>query len=425
MTNNEYLLHYVWECQLFDRAGLQTTDGQKVDIIDPGIRNTDAGADFFNAKIKIGDKMWAGDVEIHLSSGDWTKHGHHTDENYNSVILHVVERVKGVVRNKKGVRVPQMQLIVPESIRKNAAYLLNSRSNIPCKNHLPLVEKEVICAWMVEMGVERLERKVNDIFTHMARFNNSWDHSFYVLLVRNFGFGLNSDGFERLALSLPFNYIQRHSDSLFQIEALLYGQAGMLYDDTVFDDYYLQLRKEYEFLKHKYQLKPIDGFLFKKSRVRPRAFPQVRIAQLATLLKQSGRLFSSILEREDYRQLWFYFQVDTSDYWHTHYSFGKEESEKSRKFLGKSSFNVILINTVAPMLFAYGRTTGQKKFCDRALHILETTKPERNAIIAEFAVSGISPVNAFESQALIQLRKEYCDKRKCLYCKIGCQILAR
>ena len=205
---------------------------------------------------------------------------------------------------------------------------------------------------------------------------------------------------------------------------MLYGQAGLLYDDIVSDDYYLQLRKEYGFLKHKYQLKPIDGFLFKKLRVRPRAFPQVRIAQLATLLKQSDRLFSSILEREDYRQLWSYFQVDTSDYWHTHYSFGKE-SERSRKYLGESSFHVILINTVVPMLFAYGRKTGQEKFCDRALQILETVEPERNAIVAEFAVSGISPVSAFDSQALIQLKKEYCDKRKCLYCKIGNQILAR
>ena len=424
MTNNEYLLHYVWKYRLFDRADLQTMDGQKVDIIDPGTHNTDAGADFFNAKIKIGDKMWAGDVEIHPSSGDWTKHGHHTDESYNSVILHVVERVKGVVRNQKGAQVPQIQLIVPEGVRRNAVYLLSSRSSIPCKNHLPLLEKKAIYAWMVEMGVERLKRKTNDIFIHMARFNNSWDLSFYVLLVRNFGFGLNSDGFERLALSLPFNCIQRHSDSLFQIEALLFGQAGLLYDNTVSDDYYLQLRSEYEFLKHKYQLKPIDGFLFKRLRVRPRAFPQVRIAQLAALLKQSGRLFSSILEKEDYKQLQLYFQVDTSGYWHTHYSFGKE-SEKLQKCLGESSFNIILINTVAPMLFAYGRKTGQEKFCNRALHLLETVKPERNTIVAEFMASGISPVSAFDSQALIQLRKEYCDKRKCLYCKIGYQILAR
>lgn len=424
MANNEYLLHYVWKYRLFSQVDLQTVDGQKIEIIDPGMRNTDAGADFFNAKVKIDDKVWAGNVEIHHSSDDWNKHGHHTDENYNSVILHVVETVKGCVKNQKEMQVPQMQLTVPDDIRENAEYLLSSRSNLPCRNQLPLVEKKVISSWLIVMGVERLERKVNDIFTLMARFNNSWDHSFYVLLARNYGFGLNSDEFERLALSLPFNYIQRHSDSLFQVEALLFGQAGLLYDETVSDDYYLQLRKEYEFLRHKYQLTPIDGFLFKKLRVRPNAFPQVRIAQLAALLKQSGRLFSSILEKEDYKQFRLYFRAETSSYWQTHYSFGKE-SKKSHKYLGEASFNIILINTVAPILFAYGKRTDQEKYCDRALHILESVKPERNAIIAEFTAAGISPANAFDSQALIQLRKEYCNKRKCLYCQIGYQILAR
>lgn len=424
MTNNEHLLHYVWKYRLFSQTDLQTTDGQKIEIIDPGMHNTDAGADFFNAKIKMGDRVWAGDVEIHSSSNDWIKHGHHADESYNSVILHVTEQVRGTVKNQKGVEVPQMQLVVPDNVRKNAAYLLNSRSNLPCKYHLPVVEKEIIRSWLTVVGIERLERKINDIFMHMVRFNNSWDHVLYVLLVRNFGFGLNSDGFERLALSLPLHCIQRNNDSLFQVEALLFGQAGMLCDNAVSDDYFLQLKKEYEFLKHKYQLKPIDGFLFKKLRARPRAFPLVRIAQLAALLKQSERLFSSILEKEDYKQLRLHFQVETSSYWHTHYSFGKE-SVKSCKYLGESSFNVILINTVVPMLFAYGRKTGQDKFCDRAMHILESLKPERNAIVAEFTASGISLFNAFDSQAIIQLRKEYCDKRKCLYCKIGYHILAR
>ncbi len=424
MIHSEYLLHYVWKYRLFNQTDLQTSDGRKIEIIDTGIHNTDAGADFFNAKIKIDDKVWAGNVEIHQSSDDWNKHGHHFDKNYNSVILHVVENVKDEIKNEKGLHVPQMILIVPDDIRKNAEYLLSSNSNIPCKNQLPEIEKKIINSWLGVLGIERLERKTSDIFAHLARFNNSWDQSFYVLLARNYGFGLNSDEFERLALSLPFNYIQRHSDSLFQVEALLFGQAGMLHGDLILDNYYLQLKKEYDFLRHKYQLKPIDGFLFKKLRVRPNAFPQVRIAQLAALLQQSGRLFSSIIEKEDYKQLRLHFQAETSDYWQTHYSFGKE-SKKSDKYLGDSSLNIILINTVAPILFAYGRKTDQEKFCDRALHILESIKPERNAIVTEFQSAGIKPQNAFDSQALIQLRKEYCDKRKCLYCKIGYQILAR
>lgn len=424
MIHSEHLLHYVWKYRLFNQTGLQTTDGRKIEIIDPGIHNTDAGADFFNAKVKIDDKVWAGNVEIHQSSDDWSKHGHHTDKNYNSVILHVVETVKNDVKNQKGLQVPQMKLTVPDNVRKSAEYLLNSVSNIPCHNQLPGVEKKIISSWLSVLGIERLERKTNDIFAHLERFNNSWDQSFYVLLARNYGFGLNSDEFERLALSLPFNYIQRHSNSLFQVEALLFGQAGMLQDESILDDYYLQLKKEYEFLRRKYQLKPIDGFLFKKLRVRPNAFPQVRIAQLAALLQQSGRLFSSVLEKEDYKKLRLYFQAKTSDYWKTHYSFGKI-SKESDKYLGDSSLNIILINTVAPILFAYGRKTDQEKFCDRALHILESIKPERNAIVNEFRSAGITPSNAFDTQALIQLRKEYCDKRKCLYCKIGYQILAK
>jgi hypothetical protein len=424
MTHSEYLLHYVWKFRLFNQTNLQTLDGKKIEVIDTGIHNTDAGPDFFNAKIKIDDKVWAGNVEIHQSSDDWNKHGHHTDKNYNSVILHVVETVKSEVKNQKGLLVPQMKLTVPDNVRKNTEYLLNSVSNIPCKNHLPEIEKKIVNSWLSVLGIERLERKTNDIFTHLERFNNSWEQSFYVLLARNYGFGLNSDEFERLALSLPFNHIQRHSDSLFQVEALLFGQAGMLNDDSVLDDYYLQLRKEYDFLRYKYHLKSIDGFLFKKLRVRPNAFPQVRIAQLAALLQQSGRLFSSILEKEDYKQLRLHFQAETSIYWQTHYSFGKE-SKKTDKYLGDSSLNIILINTVAPILFAYGRKTDQEKFCDRALHILESIKPERNVIVNEFKENGVVPVHAFDSQALIQLRKEYCDKRKCLYCKIGYQILAR
>ncbi|MDO5522975.1 MAG: DUF2851 family protein, partial [Bacteroidia bacterium] len=413
MTHSEYLLHYVWKFRLFDSSNLQTVDGKKIEIIDPGIHNTDAGPDFFNAKIKIDDKLWAGNVEIHRSSDEWNKHRHHTDKSYNSVILHVVETVKGIVVNEKGLHVPQMKLTVPPNVKENADYLLKSNSNLPCKNQLPQVEKKIINSWLGVMGIERLERKTNDIFAHLSRFNNSWDQSFYVLLARNYGFGLNSDEFERMALSLPFSHIQKHSNSLFQVEALLFGQAGMLQDESVLDDYYLQLKNEYDFLRHKYQLKPVDGF-FKKLRVRPNAFPQVRIAQMAALLQQSGRLFSTILEKEDYKQLRLHFQAETSGYWQTHYSFGKE-SKKSKKYLGDSSLDIILINTVAPILFAYGRKTGQEKYCDRALHILESVKAERNAVVAEFRTAGISPSNAFDTQALIQLRKEYCDKRKCLY----------
>lgn len=424
MAYNEFLLHYVWKYRLFDQSNLVTTDGQTVEVIDPGLHNTNAGADFFNSKIKIDDKMWAGNVEIHLASEDWYKHRHHLDKSYNSTILHVAEAVSGEIINERGVKVPQLKLTIPDKVKSSAEYLLQSVSSIPCKNELPEVDKKIVKSWLSVLTIERLERKTNDIYTHLSRFNNSWDQTFYVLLSRNYGFGLNSDEFERLALSLQFNIIQKHSNNLFQVEALLFGQAGMLESDRILDEYYLSLQREYQFLRHKYQLKPLDEFLFKRLRIRPGSFPQVRIAQLAALFVQSGRLFSSVLEIEDYKQLRLYFQSSVSEYWKNHYSFRKE-SKSSQKFLGDSSLDTILINTVVPILFAYGKKNDLERYCDRALTFLDSIKPERNSIVSEFKEAGVTPVNASETQALIQLKKEYCDMRKCLYCKIGYQILSK
>lgn len=424
MAYNEFLLHYVWKYRLFDQSNLVTTDGQTVEVIDPGLHNTNAGADFFNSKIKIDDKMWAGNVEIHLASEDWYKHRHHLDKSYNSTILHVAEAVSGEIINERGVKVPQLKLTIPDKVKSSAEYLLQSVSSIPCKNELPEVDKKIVKSWLSVLTIERLERKTNDIYTHLSRFNNSWDQTFYVLLSRNYGFGLNSDEFERLALSLQFNIIQKHSNNLFQVEALLFGQAGMLESDRILDEYYLSLQREYQFLRHKYQLKPLDEFLFKRLRIRPGSFPQVRIAQLAALFVQSGRLFSSVLEIEDYKQLRLYFQSSVSEYWKNHYSFRKE-SKSGQKFLGDSSLDTILINTVVPILFAYGKKNDLERYCDRALTFLDSIKPERNSIVSEFKEAGVTPVNASETQALIQLKKEYCDMRKCLYCKIGYQILSK
>lgn len=424
MSNSEYLLHYIWKYRLFEQFGLKTTDGRIIEVLDPGIHNGDAGPDFFNAKVKIDDRVWAGNVEIHISSDDWYKHKHDADKSYNSTILHVVEIDKGAVLNEQKQVVPQMVLKVPQTIRNEAEALLKSRSPIPCREDLPSITKHVVRAWIGSLGVERLERKTNDIYAHLLKMNNSWDDVFFVLLARNYGFGLNSDEFERLALSLSYKIVQRHSNNLFQVEALFYGQAGMLEDDAISDEYYIRLQSEYKFLAHKYNLKPLDGFLFKKLRVRPSAFPQVRIAQLSALLVQSGRLFSTIIEIDDYKRLRLHLQSEVSEYWKTHYSFGKE-SKKSNKRLGDTSLDIILINTVAPMLFAYGKMKDQEKYCDRAMTILEYIKPERNSIVNAFKSAGVEVKNAFDSQALIQLRKEYCDKRKCLYCNIGYRILSK
>lgn len=419
----EQLLHYIWKYKLYTNHTFISTDGDEVEVLDTGMLNSNAGPDFFNSKIKIGNKTWAGNIEIHKSSSDWKKHNHHTDSAYNSTILHVVQKIDCDIFTQEKRKIPQITIDIPDNIASNYTDLLSSNLSIPCTQKLKEVSKFHINNWLYTLLVERLERKTNDIYNLLNRYNNSWDETFYVLLSRNFGFGLNSEVFERLALSLPYFYIQKHSDNIFQVEALLFGQAGLLENDTILDDYFLQLKKEYQFLRKKYTLKNLDGYLFKSLRVRPQGFPQIRIAQLATVLQQSNRLFSHVLEKEDTDQLRLFFHINASEYWQTHYTFGKP-SKKRSKFPGDSSINTILINTVAPILFAYGKKNNIEKYCIQALAILENLKPERNSIVTEFKKHGINPLNAADTQSLIQLRREYCNQRKCLYCKIGYQILS-
>ena len=423
MNYPEQLLHYIWKYKLYTNQTFVSSDGDEIEILDTGMLNSNAGPDFFNSKIKVGDKTWAGNIEIHKSSSDWKKHKHHNDPAYNSIILHVVEKMDCDIYTQDQRKIPQITIEIPENVASNYSQLLTSSFTIPCTNTLKNIPKIHLNNWLYVLLVERLERKTNDIYTILDKFNNSWDETFYVLLSRNFGFGLNSEVFERLALSLPYFYIQKHSDNIFQVEALLFGQAGLLEDDIILDDYFLQLKKEYNFLKKKYTLNNLDGYLFKSLRVRPQGFPQVRIAQLAAVLQQSKRLFSHILEKEDENLLRLFFHINASEYWQTHYTFGKS-SQKKTKYPGDSSINVILINTVAPILFAYGKKNNIEKYCTRALEILEDLKPENNSLITEFKKHSINPLNAADTQALIQLRKEYCNKRKCLYCKIGYQILS-
>jgi hypothetical protein len=417
----EQLLHYVWKYRLF-RENPATTDGTAVEVIDSGIHNTNGGPDFFNAKIKIGDKVWAGNIEIHISSNDWYKHKHDTDPAYNSVILHVVEYISGETRNEAGQQVPQCRITYPRHLRDNVDYLLHADTNIPCCNYIGSLSPVHLNGWLNTLLIERLERKAGDIYRHLDNSKGSWEEAFYILLTRNFGFGLNSDTFERLALSLPLRYIQKQGDNIRQIEALLFGQAGLL-DDNPSDEYSRNLLQEYLFLKNKYNLAPLESHLFMRLRVRPSGSPYIRLAQLSMLLHKTQGLFSKIVQCGDLGQIRLLFHQNASEYWQTHYSFGYESPRKS-KYPGDSSLDVILINTVSPILFAYGSNIGDEELCDRALAFLEQIKPEANYITRDFAMAHIQARNAYDSQALIQLRKEYCDKRKCLYCRIGFRILA-
>lgn len=420
----ESILHYVWQNRLFDE-NLTTTDGLRVEVIDVGRLNTDAGPDFFNAKVKIDGELWAGNVEIHTVASDWERHRHAENSAYDSTILHIVARAdRQCVTNKQGRQIPQCTITYPDYINKNYEYLFRSQSDIPCGNFISTLSSIHLTSWMQNLLFERLQMKMERIERLLERFNNSWEDVFYVLLTRNFGFGLNSDSFERLALSLPYAYLRKHGDNLFQIEALLFGQAGLLDEVKQSDEYFSRLKQEYDFFKSKFTLRPLESSIFKTMRSRPPAFPQIRVAQLAALLHFTQGLFSKVINCEDMGRIRLMFHVNASEYWQTHYTFG-QVSDKKSKYLGDASLDIIMINTVAPILFAYGKSINDDTYCERAMRFLETIKAERNTITRQFAGYGIPMNTAFDSQATIQLKKEYCIPRKCFQCRIGHQLLKK
>jgi len=424
------MLQYIWKHRLYDEADLVTTEGTPVFVIDAGITNTDAGPDFFNAKIRIGNTVWAGNVEIHERSSDWFRHRHQHDRLYDTVILHVVRHHDADVCRTNGEAMLQAVLSVPERIEGNINWLLSRDTPVSCAESMSSVPSLYLSDWIIALLSERLERKTDDIFVRLNNNLKDWNEIFYITLMRNFGFGVNGDAFELLAASLPYKYILKHRNNPLQIEALFFGQAGLLDEKSIdktpaqeVDPYLLLLRREYDFLRKKYGLNAVESFLFKKLRIRPVNFPHVRLAQLAAIWIKHDTLFSKILEAQNMKELSSFFMVEPSAYWTNHYHF-HAVSQAKKKSTGKNAADAILINTVIPTLFAYGKYTNRLEYCERALQWLEEIKPERNSIVTLFRQAGVSVKNAGDTQALIQLRREYCDKKKCLYCRIGFRILA-
>lgn len=419
----ERLLHYVWKYKLYGVSPLTTTDGLPVQVIDPGMQNTDAGPDFFNAKVKIADTLWAGGVEIHDKASDWMVHHHDKDKAYDAVILHVTGYADVEVTRTTGELIPQLILQVPDSVARNIDWLLYRETPVPCLGYIRQIEPFHLSSWLEALLSERLERKTHDVFSLLTQYANDWNEVFYITLTRNFGFGVNNDAFERLAKSLPLRCIQKQRSSHSQIEALLFGQAGMLTEKEG-DHYYRFLQREYEFLRHKFGLTPLDESIFRSLRIRPAGFPYLKLAQLAAIWVQHDTLFSAILEAGTTGQIKKFFRIFPSEYWETHYHF-RYPSPKKEKFMGEGSLNILLINTVVPMLFAYGLYSKQPEYCERATRLLESIPPEKNSIVSAFSQSGVFIQHAGDSQALIQLKREYCEKKKCLYCRIGFRMLKR
>lgn len=419
----EQLLHYVWKHKIFPLKELKTTTGQQVEVIDTGLANTDAGPDFFNAKLKLDGVLWIGNIEIHERSSDWSKHGHHADAGYNSVILHIASEIDTEISRSNGERIPQIQLICPEAVRTNYKELLETDSYPPCYRIIPSLPPFTAHSWMTALQMERFEQKATLLNERLKRCQGNWEDAFFITLARNFGFGLNGDAFETWAHRLPFRAVDKHRNDLFQIEAIFFGQAGIL-EDSDGDGYYLRLKKEYTYLQHKFGLIPMDASLWRFLRLRPANFPHIRIAQLACLYHRAYGLLSRIMETETLQGVRDILKGGTSEYWLTHYTFGGSSPSRP-KTLSNTSLDLLIINTVVTFLYAYGLHKGNRVLCARAGSFLEELKAENNYITRMWEQCGMKASNAADSQALIQLKKEYCDKKKCLYCRIGYEYLKR
>jgi len=419
----EQLLHYVWKHKIFPLKELKTTTGQQVEVIDTGLANTDAGPDFFNAKLKLDGVLWIGNIEIHERSSDWFKHGHHADAGYNSVILHIASEIDTEISRSNGERIPQIQLICPEAVRTNYKELLETDSYPPCYRIIPSLPPFTAHSWMTALQMERFEQKATLLNERLKRCQGNWEDAFFITLARNFGFGLNGDAFETWAHRLPFRAVDKHRNDLFQIEAIFFGQAGIL-EDSDGDGYYLRLKKEYTYLQHKFGLIPMDASLWRFLRLRPANFPHIRIAQLACLYHRAYGLLSRIMETETLQGVRDILKGGTSEYWLTHYTFGGSSPSRP-KTLSNTSLDLLIINTVVTFLYAYGLHKGNRVLCARAGCFLAELKAENNYITRMWEQCGMKASNAADSQALIQLKKEYCDKKKCLYCRIGYEYLKR
>jgi hypothetical protein len=414
----EKLLQYIWQFQYFNTTEIESSDGEPIVILHPGNLNTNQGPDFINAKIKVGDTIWAGHVELHVQSTDWVQHKHSLDKNYGNVVLHVVWKNDATVV----LAFPALELHdkVPKLLLKKYEEMMSIATFIPCEKNIHLVPSIIWDAWKERMMIERLQQKSALVNAYLQNNNNHWEESFWWLLAKNFGVKINSDSFEKIARSLPLTILAKHKNQVQQLEALLFGQASLLTGDFK-DSYMVMLQKEYNFLKKKYQLSAVKAPLY-FLRMRPSNFPTVRLAQLAMLVHNSVHLFSTIKDTTDIQVVKKLLDVTANDYWHYHYM-PDEASAFKEKRLGAQMADNILINTVIPILFTYGLFHGDSILKDRALQWMEQIAAEKNNITKGFETIGVSIKTAFDSQALIQLKNEYCNNKRCLECAIGNKLL--
>lgn len=418
----EDLLAFVWKYRLFNEFALYNIESLGFEILSQGKQNHDAGPDFIGAKFKTSEAIWVGNVEIHLKSSDWNVHQHHHDKNYNNTILQVVGKHDKDVFTEDGRLLPVLEVKINELMQNKFHDFKNNGKWISCQDDIQVVDTLKRNIWLGNVLIQRLDRKSAQIIEFLNANKNNWEETFYILLARNFGFKINAEPFEWLAKSIPLNVLAKHKNSLLQIEALLFGQAGFLDTDSLTENYYLELKREYNFLKGKYNLKPIEKYLWKFLRLRPSNFPYIRISQFATLIYQSKSLFSRILEMSNISEIEKLFNTKASSFWDCHYTFEKK-SGKRQKYLGNQSVSSILINTVIPIIFVYGKYTDNEDIKEKSLTFLEAIKAENNKITRGWQSCGLQITSAYYSQALIEQKNNYCNNIKCLNCGIGIEIL--
>jgi hypothetical protein len=419
----EDFLHYIWKHKKFDLFHLKTIQNESVQIVSVGQHNMNSGPDFFNAQLKIGGQLWAGNVEIHVKSSDWFVHNHEQDPAYDNVTLHVVWEHDTDVYRKDNTVIATLELrnYIDKQLFENYKTLLSNKNKwINCEHDFAEVDSFIIDNWLERLYFERLERKSNAIQEMLIDSKNDWEAVLFKLLAKTFGLKVNGDAFFSLAQSIDFSIIRKIRSNPEQLEALLFGQAGLLERD-VQEPYYLGLVKEYQFLKQKFQLANLHVLPLQFFRLRPPNFPTLRLSQLAMLYHNHQNLFSKVMAIQTLKEFYEVFEISTSSFWETHYIFEKP-SKASTKSLTKSFVDLILINTILPLKFCYAKHLGQQDD-EQIINIASAITSEGNSIIKAFNSLKKVSHTSLQSQALIQLKAEYCDKNKCLQCAVGNAII--
>ena len=418
---NEMLLQFIWQYSLYNPTRLLTTSGEPVTIVHPGKRNFHAGPDFEEARIRIGDTLLVGNVELHIKTSDWNRHGHNSDAAYDNIILHVVFE-DDEPQSGKLFQTLQLGSHIPPYVIDQYTNLIQTTQPIACARQLPKVNELTRESWLNRLLAERWECKLKDWEDLLQLSAGDWRNLLYWRLAANFGFKVNAVPFQMMARSLPVNILAKHKDNIVQLEALLFGQAGML-EKTFREDYPNELKAEYHYLKQKYQLQPVPSHLWKFLRMRPANFPTVRIAQFAALIQKSVHLFSQIIESGSVKELHSLFQVSASEYWNTHFTFEEVQKRSTVKALGSHSIDNIIINTIAPVSFLYAHYHGNIRDQEQALNLLSSVPAEKNKYTALWEENNWKPRNAADSQALLQLYNNYCSGKRCLECSVGLNII--